>query len=86
MEDSVHGLEVGAIGVVRMPVGARRLDIRAPRSEALAPVVLLLSPVSGRCHSELGAEPLVGPQATPQADASLYNRHGSDTDLREGGL
>ena len=60
MADGVHRMEEGAIGVVRMPVGARRLYVRAPRTEALAPVVQLLSPVGGRCHSELGAEPLVG--------------------------
>ena len=103
MVDGVHRMEEGAIGVVRISVGARRLHIRAPRSEALAPVVWLLPPVGGRCHSELGAEPLVGsgivgvliprigrPQGgrllAPQADASSYNRHESDTDLRERGL
>ena len=49
------GGEEGAIGVMRMPVDARRLHIRAPRCEALAPVVRF------RGHAELRAKRLVGP-------------------------
>ena len=61
MADGVHRMEKGAIGVVHMPVGARRHHVRALRAQALAPVVQLLAPICIRRNSEHGAEPLAGP-------------------------
>ena len=61
MVDCVLWVKEGAVGEMRVPVFSGRSHKRAPRSEALTPVVQLLPPVGARCHSELGAEPLVGP-------------------------
>ena len=94
--DGVHRMEEGAIVVVRMPVGARRLHIRAPRSEALAPN--LSGETRIRCRvacrpwrrrrsdtkNEIGLQE--GRFSAPQADASSHSKHGSDTDSQGGGL
>ena len=61
MAYGVLRVQEGAIGEMRMPVFSGRSPKRTPGSEPLTPALKLLPPICIWCHSELGAEPLVGP-------------------------
>ena len=100
MAYGVLRVKEGAIGVMRVPVFSGRIHKRAPRSEALAPVVSNLYQAKRRTHRKAACKPRhhkrsrtknrTCPQGgrllAPQADASSYSKHGSDTDSQGGGL